>query len=106
MRIGRYSLLGRVVQQPSENIRRLIKYNQWLEEGERITAVTAAVDVTTVPAFEVHSIVIGPDADRFAYYTRGGVDGEDYTVTFTITTSVAQTREDELLFGVREVRRG
>lgn len=106
MRLGRYSLLGRVVQQPNENIRRLIKYDQWLEDGERITAVTAAVSPTSSTPFEVHTIVIGPDSDRFAYYTRGGVDGEDYTVTFTITTSVGQTREDEMLFGVREVARG
>lgn len=106
MRLGRYSKQGRVVQQPNENLRRLIKYDRWLEEGERITNVVATVEPATTPAFQINTIVIGPDADRFAYYATGGVDGEDYTVTFAITTSIAQTREDEVLFGVREVRRG
>lgn len=106
MRIGRYSKLGRVVQQPNENKRRLLNYSRWLEEGERITDVSVVVTPTTDTPFEVDSIVIGPDADRFAYYAHGGEDGEDYTATFTITTSVGQTREDEVLFGVKEIDRG
>lgn len=106
MRLGTYTKLGRVVQQPNENIRRLAKYDQWLEEGERITDVTVSVSPTTTPPFVINNIVIGPDNDRFAYYASGGVDGEDYTATFTITTSAGQTREDEILFGVKEISRG
>ena len=106
MRLGTYTKLGRIVQQPGENIRRLAKYGDWLEEGERITDVTAAVEPTTVPPLVISDIVLGPDSDRFAYYAGGGVDGEDYTVTFTITTSVNQTREDEILIGVKEIDRG
>jgi hypothetical protein len=106
MRIGRFTKAGRVVQQPGERIRRLFKYDRWLEDGERITAVAASIDETTTPPLVVDGIVIGPDADRFAYYTSGGVDGDDYVITFTITTSVGQTREDELLVGVREIARG
>jgi hypothetical protein len=106
MRLGTYSKLGRIVQQPNENIRRLVKYNQWLEEGERITDVSVSISPTTDPAFVINNIVIGPDSDRFAYYASGGVDGEDYTATVTITTSAGQTREDELLFGVKEISRG
>lgn len=106
MRIGRYTLAGRVVQQPGERIRRLVKYDRWLEAGERITNVAVAIDNTETTPLVVDGIVIGPDSDRFAYYTSGGEDGEDYTVTFTITTSVGQTREDELLIGVQEIQRG
>jgi hypothetical protein len=106
MRIGAYSILGRYVQQPNEIRRRLVNYSRWLEEGERITAVTAAVDNATTPPFEITDIVIGPDLDRFAYYAAGGVSGEEYTVTFTVTTSAGQTREDEILFDVREIQRG
>jgi hypothetical protein len=98
--------LGRIVQQPNENIRRLVKYDRWLEEGERIVGVVATVLPVTSPPFVVDTIVIGPDSDRFAYYAHGGVDGEDYTATVTITTSVGQVREDELLFGVKEIVRG
>lgn len=106
MRIGRYVKLGRIVQQPNEVRRRLVKYDKWLEEGERITDVSVAIEPTTTPPFVIDQIVIGPDSDRFAYYASGGVDGEDYTATITITTSVGQTREDELLFGVKEISRG
>lgn len=106
MRLGRYTKAGRVVQQPGERIRRLFKLDQWLEEGERILTVTAAVDNDTDTPLVVDGIVIGPDSDRFAYYVSGGEDGEDYVVTFTITTSIGQTREDELLIGVREIARG
>jgi hypothetical protein len=83
-----------------------VKYDRWLEEGERIINVTTAILPVTAPPFAVTNVVIGPDGDRFAYFTSGGVDGEDYVVTITITTNVDQVREDELLFGVREVRRG
>lgn len=106
MRLGRYTKAGRVVQQPGERIRRLFRLDQWLEEGERILTVTAAVDNDTDTPLVVDDIVIGPDSDRFAYYVSGGEDGEDYVVTFTITTSIGQTREDELLIGVREIARG
>jgi hypothetical protein len=95
-----------VVQQPNERIRRLFKLDQWLEEGERVLTVTAAIDNDTDTPLVVDDIVIGPDSDRFAYYVSGGEDGEDYVVTFTITTSVGQTREDEMLIGIREITRG
>lgn len=106
MRIGRYTKAGRVIQQPSERLRRLFKLAEWLEEGERVVTVTAAVDNITDVPLVVDDIVIGPDYDRFAYYVSGGEDGEDYVITFTVTTSVGQTREDELLLGVREITRG
>lgn len=99
-------LRGRFVQQPSEEIRRLINYAPWLEEGETITSVSVDVDNSTTPPLVVDTLLIDPDGDRIAYNTSGGVDGEEYTLTFTITTSAGQTREDEILVNVKEVRRG
>ena len=106
MRIGEYSLAGRYVQSAGAERRRLIKADQWLESGERITAVTVALDNVTEPAFLIDRIVIGPDSDRFAYYASGGVEGEEYTATFTITTSAGQTLEVEVQVAIVEVRRG
>lgn len=106
MRIGQYTKKGRMVQQPGENLRRLINYTRWMETGEFITEVETEVDNVTSPAFVISNVVIDPDGQKIAYYASGGVDGEDYTVTFRVTTSVGQTREDEILFGVREVLRG
>lgn len=106
MRLGQYTVKGRVIQQPGENIRRLVNYTRWMEEGEYITAVSASVEPVTSPEFEVTNIVIDPDGQKIAYYASGGVDKEDYTITFSVTTSVGQVREDEMLIGVREVQRG
>jgi hypothetical protein len=106
MRIGNYTILGRFTQQPNEDIRRLVNAVNWLVEGETILTVTAAIDETTTPPLVIDRIVIGPDGDKFAYYTSGGLDGTEYTVTFTTTTSAGQTREDELLFSIKEIRRG
>lgn len=106
MRIGQYTVKGRVVQQPAERLRRLINYTRWMETGENILTVAVAVVPATSPAFVIDNVVIDPDGQKIAYFASGGVDGEDYTGTFTVTTSVSQVREDEILFGVREVLRG
>lgn len=106
MRIGNYTLLGRYVQKPSDNRRRLIVYSKWLEEGEVITSAEAVVDNETDPEFVIDQIIIDPDGKKVAYYASGGVDGEEYTATFTVVTSVGQTRSDDIQFEVREVRRG
>jgi len=106
MRIGEYTLKGRVHQQPNEDRRRLIDYTRWMEEGEFITNVAVSVDLSTDPAFVIDRIVIDPEGQKIAYFASGGVDGEDYTATFTVTTSVTQVREDEVAFGIREILRG
>ena len=106
MRLGAYSLIGRYVQSAGADRRRLILANSWLETGETITSVTVAIDNATSPALVIDRIVLGPDLDRFAYYASGGVEGEEYVVTFTINTSVGQTREDDVQIAIVEVRRG
>lgn len=106
MRLGSYSLAGRFTQSAGADLRRLIKAGSWLEDGETITDIEVSIDNTTSPAFTIDRIVLGPDADRFAYYASGGVVGEEYVATFTITTSAGQTREDEVQFAIVEVRRG
>lgn len=107
MRIGEYTLKGRIIQQPNENIRRLFNYSRWLEAGETLTSVTAAVTPVTSPPLVITNIVIDPDAGKkAAYYASGGVDGETYTATFTATTSIDQVREDEVQVAIREILRG
>lgn len=106
MRIGSYSLIGRYTQSAGADRRRLFKANSWLQAGETITDVSVSIDNTTSPVFVIDRITLGPDGDRFAYYASGGVEGEEYVATFTITTSAGQVREDEIQFAVVEVRRG
>jgi hypothetical protein len=106
MRIGDYTMLGRFVQSPNADRRRLINCAPWLSEGERVVLVSAAVDNATAPPFVIDRMVIDPEGQKFSYHASGGVLGEEYIATFTVTTSVGQVREDEVRFQVVEVRRG
>ena len=106
MRIGQYTIKGRFSQQPAEIRRRLIEYGRWLEAGEVVISISAAVAPVTSPALVVNTLLIDPDGSRIAYNTSGGKDGCDYTVTFTAGTSVGQSREDEVLVGIKEVESG
>lgn len=106
MRIGQYTIKGRFHQQPAETRRRLINYARWLEVGETITSIAAAVTPVTSTPLVVDTLLIDPDGTRVAYNTSGGEEGCDYTITFTAGTSVGQSREDEILVGIKEVLRG
>lgn len=102
MRIGAHTLLGRYIQRPSAERRRLIDYSKWLSDGEVVTDVEVEVSPTTDPVFVIDRIVIGPDGDKIAYYASGGVDKEEYTATFTVTTSTDQSWPHDIRFGIRE----
>jgi hypothetical protein len=97
------SVLGRYKQQPGEKRKRGIDYESFLETNEEISTVTAAVSPTTDDPLLVSTIVIDPDGKNFAYFVEGGEDATDYTVTFTVTTSLGQRREDEVEFEIEEV---
>jgi len=106
MRIGQYTIKGQISQQPNEVLRRIINYQRWLEVGEVIETIAIAITPVTSPVLVISNLIIDPDGTRIAYNTSGGLDGCGYTVEFTVTTSVGQVREDEVLIGIKEVLRG
>lgn len=95
-------LLGRYKQQPGDHLKRIIDLDEWLEDDEEIGTVTVEVTPATTSPFQCTSIVIDPNARKFAYWLTGGEDGETYKVEFTITTQT-QVREDEIEVDVEEV---
>jgi len=102
VRIGSVGLLGRYVQRPTADRRRVVDYSRFLSKGEVVKSVSVSVTPTTDPEFEIHTLVISPEGDKVAYYARGGVEGEEYTATFTVTTSLRQVWPHDIRFAVRE----
>ena len=97
------ALLNRYRQQPGENLKRLIDYTDWLEEDEVIVTVDVTISPTTDTPLVVDSALIDDEGKKFAYYTSGGEDGTDYTITFALATNAAQVREDEVEIDVEEI---
>lgn len=96
------SILGRYKQQPGEKRKRGIDYTEFLEDGETVSTVTAAVTPVTSPVFAVSNIVIDPDGKKFAYFVEGGLTNNTYMVELTVTTSLGQILEDEIEIEVEE----
>jgi len=97
------SLLGRYKQQPGENRKRGVDYARFLEAGEAVSTITAAITPVTVPLLTTPSIIIDAAGKKFAYFVGGGLNGTTYLVEFTVTTSLGQVLEDEIEIEVEEV---
>jgi len=101
-------LLRRVGQQPNEKRRYIIDYEPFLQTGETLSTVSTVVTETTgiesSPTLIVSSSSIElPSSQRAILFVSGGVDGAMYKIDVTVTTSLGQTREDELEFNITEV---
>lgn len=96
-------LLNRYQQQPGENLKRIIDYDRWLEVNEEIVTVQATVTPATSPPLVVNNVLIDDDGKQLGYYVSGGMDGTDYTATFSLTTNAGQVREDEIEFEIEEI---
>lgn len=95
-------VLAKYVKAASERKRYQIKYDNWLDTGEAVQSVVFSVNKTTVPPLVVDGVMVTPDELGVQYYVGGGVDGTDYVVTATMTTTLGpQTKLDEVFFSVR-----
>lgn len=96
-------VLAKYVKAASERKRYQIRYENWLDTGEYVSDVTFSVDKVTSPPLVVDEVQVMPDALGVQYYVSGGVDGANYIVSATLTTSTGpQTKLDEVFFSVRE----
>ena len=94
------AILAKYVKQPGERKRYQISYVNWLDTGEQVSTVDF---VASDPALVVDDVQPTPDGVGVQYYVSGGVDGQTYTVTATLTTNTGpQVREDEIFFSIRE----
>lgn len=95
-------ILDRFVQQPYDVRRRCIDYTPWLGDGEIITGVVVVIDLTTDPPLAVTDVTLDPTQKFVGYLVGGGLSGTDYKVSFRITTSDGQQREDDIELSVEE----
>lgn len=102
-------LIDRFEQQPNEKRLREIRYGNWLSTDEEITSVSITTETYTGSAddsgnpFQITSNGIILSGKSVSYFAEGGADGNTYKATFTINTDFQQTREDEILFRIKEV---
>lgn len=95
--------LKRYIKAAAERKRYQIDYSNWLDTGETVASVVFSIDKVTVPPLVVDGVANTPDGVGVQYYVSGGVDGTNYVVTATLTTSTGpQTKLDDIFFSVRE----
>lgn len=95
--------LGRFTKTPTERKRYSIDYAEWLDTGETITAVTFGVTPSTGNMLEVDAYLISTPATSVIFFINFGASGTTYTLDVQITTSGGQTKEDQILFSVKDL---
>lgn len=93
--------LARYIKDPDERKRYSIDYSEWLDDGERLLTVSAAVAPSDATPILVQDVQIDPSETLVQYYLEGGAPDVDYTILFTVTTSGNQTKEDVIICAVR-----
>jgi hypothetical protein len=88
---------------PIENKLYTIDYSEWLAAGETITSVTAAVQQVTSPPLNITNINIAGNGTQVGFFAGGGVSGEIYEVEVVATTSLGQTRNDQIYFNIQRL---
>lgn len=94
--------LARFTKQPLERKRYAVDYSEWLDTGETISTRSFSVAPTTSAPLVIDASSISDDGKTVVFFVNGGNNSTTYTVTIVITTSGGQTKEDEIVFSVRE----
>jgi hypothetical protein len=96
--------LGTFSKTPAERKRYSIYYGDWLDAGE--TILSSAFAVTPVWAdpvdLEIDAWSIDTAGQTLVFFANAGVDGLDYSVLVTSTSSGGQIKEDEVVVMVRD----
>lgn len=96
-------LLGRFNQTEVERKRYTIEYEDWLDAAEFLSTVTFVIEDNTVsPVLVVNDITIDIGLTLVAFFVSGGVLNTDYNVYARIVTTNAQTKEDRIVFAIRD----
>lgn len=95
--------LGKFIKAPGERKRYSIDYNNWLDTGEQVATKSFVITPVTTPPLVIDASIILTGNRSIAFFVDDGLDGEIYKVVVTITTSGGQTKEDVVMFQVKEV---
>lgn len=99
--------LAKYVQSPDEVKRYSIEYSDWLDTSEILGVVSFDITPVTDPALVVQSsqIVAGDTGalSQMRFFVAGGVANTSYSIVVTAETSGGQTKQDTVLFVIRDV---
>lgn len=98
------AILGKFVQSPIERKRYLLDYADWFANSANPTGTLASVVFTSVPATtpaEVDAYEINDPATSITIFISGGLNGTQYRILVTVTTSDGQIKEDEIIIDIR-----
>ena len=95
--------LGRFTKTPTERKRYSLDYADWLDTSETIATVTFGVTPVTDNPLIVDAYLIATPATSVAFFINNGITGTTYTLDIQITTSGGQTKEDQILYSVRDL---
>lgn len=91
--------LNKFRQAPADRKRYVVNYADWLNAGENINGITMSGSVPA-DSFVIDGYVIDAGYQQVIFYVSGGVSGTSYDVSITVTTSLAQTKQDWITFVV------
>lgn len=93
------AILGRFIQTPTERKKYTVNYTDWLAAGESIISFAySSVPASPTPArIDAYSIT----SPTVPIYISGGVDGTQYKILITATTSLGQIKNDEVVIVVK-----
>jgi hypothetical protein len=91
-------------QTPLEQKIYTVDYSDWLSTGEMINFATINVAPVTTPPFVVSNLAYSTDRTQLSFYASGGQDGERYTAEIIMTTTLQQTKDDHIIYAVKEPR--
>lgn len=93
MRIGKFR------KSPGDRKRYEVNYDDWLNSGETLVAVTLTGN-NIADGFFVDGHVIDSEGKEVIFYVSGGVACQVYEVRITVRTSLDQIKEDTIEFSV------
>lgn len=89
--------LGTFTKQPVEALDYDIDYSAWLLSDDSIESATVVSDL---PGITVDLVLI--NSPFIKVWLRGGVNGEKYKITCTMTTSDGRVKQDEFTVKVKD----
>lgn len=98
------AILGKFIQSPIERKRYLLEYADWFTNSANPSGTISSVVFSSIPATtpaEVDAYEINDPATSITIFISGGLNGVQYRILVTITTSDGQIKEDEIIVTVR-----
>lgn len=95
------AILGKFIHTPTERKRYTIDYSGWLTGTELVSSVVFASKPTIGSPAVVDTSTINSPASTVTIFISGGVDGIQYTIAVTMTSSLGQIKEDTILIQSR-----